>query len=58
MYAVPYVNEFGQIIQVGERVLFVSTYSHQSSVNVGHYVGVNKDDSGTISTVVVRVEPK
>jgi hypothetical protein len=55
---IPYTNEFGQVIEVGEKVISVCTCSHHSYVELGHYFGVNKNDKGDITTVVVKIIPK
>ena len=52
-----FTNEFGQVIEPNDPVIFVSTASHQSAVEKGIYQGINCDDKHNITSVrVKRVE--
>ena len=50
----PFTNELGQVINVGDRVICVSTgYSHQVSVREAVYTGKTVNANGKVTSVQV-----
>ena len=54
--ATSFTNEFGQVIEPGDPVLFVGTCSHQSYVDKGIFEGINQDKYSEITSVRVSRE--
>jgi hypothetical protein len=55
--AQPFVNEFGQVINPGDKVIAVSDgYNHEVKVRQGVFSGINYDDRGRETSVRVIVE--
>ena len=51
---IPFTNNIGQVINVGDRVICVSTgYSHQVGVREGVYTGCTVNDRGDVTSVQV-----
>jgi len=47
-FATSFINEFGQVIEPGNEVLFMSTCSHYSSMEKGIFAGVYTEDGKVV----------
>ena len=57
--AAPFTNELGQTINIGDRIICVSTgYSHRISVREGVYTGLRINSVGEVTSVQARVKSK
>lgn len=53
----PFTNEFGQVIQPGDKIIAVAQgYNHSVSVHKGIYLGLRKSGMFKVSSVSVRYQ--
>lgn len=53
----PFLNEFGQIIQVGAKIIAVRQgYNHSIGICEGIYLGLRRDKTGKVKNVAVTVK--
>jgi Tfp pilus assembly protein PilP len=55
----PFTNEFGQVIQPGDKIIAVAQgYQHSIKVRNGIYLGLRRDQNGKVSSVSIRYKVK